>query len=48
MSKDLGKTLTIIRANFAPLGLDIGPPVFSFDKFPVWRKHKCEITAVTV
>jgi hypothetical protein len=42
------KTLTIIRTNSAPFGLDVGPPVFCLDKCPSRFEWKCEIAAVTV
>jgi hypothetical protein len=42
------KTLTIIRINFAPSGLYVGPPVFRLDKCPSRLERECEIAAVTV
>jgi hypothetical protein len=42
------KTLTIIRTNFAPFGLNVCPPVFRLDKCPSRLEWECEIAAVTV
>lgn len=42
------KTLTIIGANFAPLGFDVGPPVFGLDKRPARLEWERQITAVTM
>jgi hypothetical protein len=42
------KTLTIIRTNLVPFGLNVGPPVFRFDKCPSRLEWEREIAAVTV
>jgi len=42
------KTLTIIRTNFTPFGLNVGPPVLRLDERPSGLEWECEIAAVTV
>jgi hypothetical protein len=39
--------LTIIRADFAPLGFNVCPPVFGLDKHPARLQQEREIAAVT-
>jgi hypothetical protein len=43
-----GRALTSIRNNFAPLGLDVGPPVFDVDECPARPERGLEIAAVTM
>jgi len=39
--------LTIVRADFAPLGFNVRPPVFGLDKRPARFEQEREIAAVT-
>jgi len=41
------RMLTIIRADFAPLGFNVRPPILGLDKRPARSEQECEIAAVT-